>query len=145
MKTSLVVALLALAACGSFRAEPPKGFAEYGDGDDYRAVSPDGVVYRVRSEDNEPKADLAFWREALDKRMREAGYVVIGGQAMKAGGVDGHLLELAAPLGNRDYSYAVAVFVAGDAIVIVEAAGEGALLGQKRSDIVAAIEALSFR
>lgn len=145
MKTSLLLAALALAACSSFEAQAPKGFAVYDDGDDYRAVSSDGVVYRVRSEDNEPEAALPFWREALAKRMSDAGYLVIGGEPVKAGAVEGHLLELAAPLGNRDYAYAVAVFVAGDDIVIVEAAGEAALLKEKRGDIVAAIQGLTFR
>ena len=145
MKTSLLVTLLTLAACGSFEAQAPKGFAVYDDGADYRAVSPDGVVYRVRSEDNAPEAGLPFWREALTKRMSDAGYLVIGGEPVKAGTVDGHLIELAAPLGNKDYGYAVAVFVAGDDIVIVEAAGEGALLKEKRGDIIAAIQQLTFR
>ncbi len=145
MKTSLFALLLMLTACGSFEARPPKGFAVYDDGADYRAVSPDGVVYRVRSKDNAPEAGLPFWREALGKRMLEAGYLLIREEPLKAGAVEGHLLELAAPLGNRDYGYAVAVFVSGADIVIVEAAGEAALLADKRAEIVTAMQALSFR
>ncbi len=145
MKTSVLITVLVLAGCASFEAQPPKGFAVYDDGDDYRAVSPDGVVYRVRSEDNEPEAGLAFWREALTKRMSDAGYLVIGAEPIKAGAVEGHLLDLAAPLGNKDYGYEVAVFVAGDDIVIVEAAGEAALLKEKRAEVVAAMQQLSFK
>lgn len=145
MKSSLVLLALVLSACGSFDAAAPKGFAVYHDGADYRAVSPEGVVYRVRSEANDPEADLAFWREALTKRMSDAGYIVVGEEPVKSRNGEGHLLELAAPLGARDYAYAVAVFVADDDIVIVEAAGEVTTFKEKRGDIVAAIGELSLR
>jgi hypothetical protein len=145
MKTSLLMLVLAASACSHFDAQPPKGFAVYDNGSSYRAASPDGVVYRVRSEDNEPQADLKFWSEALSKRMTEAGYILLNEEPVKAGSTDGHLLELAAPLGNRDYAYAVAVFVKDDDIIIVEAAGEVALMKDKRSDIVTAISQLAFK
>lgn len=139
--TSRLLLLFALTcgACTSFKAAPPKGFAVYEDGDDYRAVSTDGVVFRVRSVDNDPKAGLTFWSEALARRMSEAGYIKVSEQPVKARGVDGQLLELAAPLGNRDYTFAVAVFVAGDDVVLVETAGEVAHFAAKREDIIAAI------
>jgi hypothetical protein len=71
--------------------------------------------------------------------MSEAGYIKVSEQPVKARGVDGQLLELAAPLGNRDYTFAVAVFVAGDDVVLVETAGEVAHFAAKREDIIAAI------
>lgn len=145
MRTSLVAIALLLSACSSFEASAPKGFAVYDGGSDYRAVTSDGVVYRVRSEDNEPQADLTFWREALTKRMSDAGYVVIGDEPVKCRNGEGHLLDLAAPLGTRDYGYTVAVFVVGSDIVIVEAAGEVATFKEKRADIVAAIGELALK
>jgi hypothetical protein len=147
MTTKLFAAaalLCSALACSSFKATPPKGFAVYEDGDNYRAVSPDGVVFRVRNVDNEPEATLAFWSEALAKRMTDAGYIKLGEQAVSARGVDGKLIELAAPLGNRDYSFAIAVFVDGDDVVLVETAGEVALFASKRDDVLAAISALEL-
>ena len=105
-------------------------------------MSPEGVVYRVRSEANEPEAALVFWREALKKRMTDAGYTFISDGDVKAGDAPGYLIELAAPQGAFDYSYLIAVFVDGDDLVIAEAAGEVTKLRQRRAELVAAMGAI---
>lgn len=123
----------------TFLADPPEGFAPYKAKKAYRAVSPDGVVFRVRAAEHEPEADLGFWKEAMQKRMTEAGYQVLSEAGIEASGTPGTLLELTAPYGTDDYSYLLAVFPAGKEIVIVEAAGEVATFGERRDAVLEAI------
>jgi hypothetical protein len=119
---------------------PPEGFAPYKAKEAFRAVSPDGVVFRVRAAEHEPEADLPFWKEAMHKRMEDAGYQVQAEADITASGTPGTMLELTAPYGTDDYSYLLAIFPAGKRIVIVEAAGEVADFAARRDAIVAAIE-----
>ena len=125
-----------------FKATAPQGFAAYGDWFGFRAVSPEGVVYRVRAEANEPKAELAFWREALKKRMLDAGYTFIAEGDIRASDKAGYLLELAAPQGPMDYSYLIGLFVDGDSLVIAEVAGEVTKVRDRRKDVVTAMSAI---
>ncbi|MCC6807638.1 MAG: hypothetical protein IT381_09460 [Deltaproteobacteria bacterium] len=147
MRSSLLLLLL-LASCRHYAAAPPDGFAafELKSGDDFRAVSPDGVVFRVRDEPNKPEADLPFWKEALKKRMIEAGYTFFAESDIKAqSGEPGYLLELSAPLGPRDYSYLVAIFAKGSHIVIGEAAGEVVRVKERHDAIVTALQKTTLR
>jgi len=133
------VLCLALPACRGFKAEAPEGFAAFDDWTRFRAVSPEGVLYRVRSEKNDPEATLPFWREALKKRMLDAGYTLVTDGEAKAGAEAGYLLEVAAPVGQEDYTYLVAVFVRGSRLTIVEASGEVSKFRGRRAAVVAAI------
>jgi len=118
----------------------PKGFAQYDKGETFRAVSPSGVVYRVRKEANKPKADLAFWKEALKNRMIDAGYAFVTEGSIQSQGQEGYLLELAAPFGQLDYSYLIAIYVQDDEIYIAESVGEVSLLKKEREAIVEAMQ-----
>ena len=71
------IAAVFLWNCASFKAVPPEGFGEYEGKLVYRAVSPDGVAYRVKEVANEPFAELPFWKEAMTRRMKDAGYKVV--------------------------------------------------------------------
>jgi hypothetical protein len=120
--------------------EPPEGFAPYKAREAFRAVSPDGVVFRVRAAEHEPEADLAFWKEAMTKRMVEAGYQIHAESGVEASGTPGALLELTAPFGTDDYSYLLAIFPAGKELIIVEAAGEVATFAARRDAVISAIQ-----
>ncbi len=128
------------AGCKDFEAPAPAGFATFDDWFDLRAVSSDGVMYRVRTEENDPRAELGFWREALKKRMVDAGYAFIAESEIKAGEKTGYLLELAAPVGQQDYTFVVAMFVRGSDLVIVESSGEVTRFAKHRDAVVKAIE-----
>lgn len=136
--------LLCMPACTPFKARAPRGFAALAGKSPFRALTPEGVIYRVRQADNEPKAGLAFWRQATKRRMQEAGYVYVGEQSVKAAGVPGYLLELAAPFGEKDFSYLVAVFVRDDDLTLVEVTGEVAHVRARRDAVLRAIESLSW-
>jgi hypothetical protein len=122
----------------------PAGFAPYTQTTKIKAVSPEGVVYRVRSEDNKPFAELTFWKEALKKRMLDAGYIFLNEAPIEADAQEGYLLELTAPYGQQDYTYLVAVFVHGKKIIIAEAAGEVGDLAARRTAVLEAIQNLKF-
>lgn len=123
----------------------PEGFAPYDISRESRAISPDGVMLRVRAERHEPVADLDFWEEALLERMAAAGYLQQGDPTrMTVSGVAGSTVTFHAPLGVDDYTYQVAVFPLGKSLVIVEAAGEISTFEQRSDAIQAAIAALSL-
>lgn len=117
----------------------PDGFSAYKNKRQHRAVSPDEVLYRVRSERHKPQADLDFWKEAVGVRMDEAGYTAIETLDIEAGGATGFWMEFAAPLGTQDYVYAVAAFPIGGRLVVVEAAGEAARYDARRDAIRGAV------
>jgi hypothetical protein len=128
----------------AFAVSPPEGFSAYKTRHEHRAVSPDEVLYRVRTEKHEPRADLAFWKEAVTVRMAEAGYTALRDQEITAGAAQGWFLEFTAPLGTQDYAYGVAAFPQGAKLVVVEAAGEVSRYEARRDQIVAAIDGLSL-
>lgn len=142
--SGLAAALLVLASC-SFNPAAPGEFAAYPRGilfkGPLRAVSPDGVLFTVRSERNKPKADLAFWREAMRTRMEQAGYRVAADTACDMKGRPGALLKLAAPVGNQDYLYWIAFSLSpsGRRILVAEAAGESRRFLARRDEIAKAI------
>ncbi len=123
------------------RPVAPDGFATWDKKRRFRAVSSDDVVYRVRTVRNKPKADLEFWREAVRRRLIDAGYRLVAESDVAASGAPGALLELSAPDGERDATGLVAVFVDGNAIVVLEAAGEAARFAKAKDAVLAAMKA----
>lgn len=146
MALAKLVAMAAIAfaaGCSSFEATAPDGFAAYTGNRPYRAVSSDGVVYRVRTEHDNSDATMSFWREALKKRMESAGYNFLREGDIKAvGASDGYLLEVTAPYGLKDYTYMMAVFKSGKHLVLVESSGEVTAFEKHRPAILAAVEKL---
>lgn len=140
--TVTVFALILLTVnCGKpFTAVAPEGFATYKSGINFRSVSPDHIVYRVRTCDNKPYADFDFWREALPEQMKNAGYRIIGDTVLSVNDKKSLLLELAAPLGEADYSYMVMINVAKEKILIAEAAGVYDDFQRRKAEIVTALE-----
>jgi hypothetical protein len=144
---ALLAACACLAACG-IHPVPPAGFANY-EGvkrGPLKAVSPDGVLFTVRSEANDPKADLAFWREALKTHMSQSGYRIVEDTTCAMGKAPGGLLKLAAPVGDRDYLYWVAFSLSpsGKELLVAEAAGEAKAFRARESEIAAAMAATAW-
>jgi len=145
IRSILSFALLLMTSCAPFIATAPSGFASFDKGQGFRAASSDGILYRVRSADNDPKAQIDFWREALRKRMDDAGYTVLSDATIEAGSKEGYLLKLAAPVGTVDYFFWVAVFVHGDDLVIAETTGPANLLNKHDKALAKAIASLQFK
>lgn len=116
----------------------PDGFSAWRKPSRYRAASPNGVLYRVRSEKHKPQADVDFWREAVRERMSAAGYKVVAETERPTGG----RIELASPLGTEDWTYIVQFTVDGKKLHVAEAAGEVSRLDGHRSSLEKALDTL---
>lgn len=123
---------------------PPGGFASWSDERAYRAISAEGVLFQVRTVEQRPAADLAFWQEAVRERMAAAGYKILAERSLEASGREGGLIELGAPLGSADLLYWVAFFPVGNRIVVAEAAGEILDVEGHREALLAALQELKL-
>lgn len=139
------LATLFFVSCAGFKGHAPQGFAPYHEGKNFRAVSPDGVVYQISESDHEPQADLTFWKEALTKRMHDAGYHTVDSLALTVGGHSAYGLMLEAPLGTSDQSYLVVAIPTEKHIVVVEAAGDAPKFAARKDAILAAVQKVELK
>jgi hypothetical protein len=119
--------LLLSAGCTTFRASTPAGFVELADQEryEYRATTHDGVVLSVRSLDNDPRGDEAFWTRAVELRLRhQGGYALLDNRAVSAQhGLTGRQLRFGHDEGARPHLYQVTLFVTHKRIYLLEAGG----------------------
>ncbi len=142
---ALLAVLGALFSCRTaptLRVQAPSGFAEEEGREVYRAVSPEGLLYRVRTVANSPRKDLSFWSEALRHHLSQEGYRAIGGQQRFSGAGEGVFYEWAIPYGNQDAIYLTALLVFGDRIVIAEAGGEHTVYREYREKLIESLESI---
>ena len=107
----LPVILLSGAACTKVKVAKPAGFAELAGGKNYRAVSPEGLTFKVRLIPNYPPKELNFWGRALKKHLQDEGYRFISEESFTATGGEGLAFEWGAPYGSDDYIYLTAILV----------------------------------
>jgi len=112
------------------RLTTPSGFAEFQAAGEYRIISPEGVVLRVRTAENEPVQTLDFWAATLKRQLSQSGYALLAEGTFDptklptpSTSPHGDYFEWSAPVGAEDYTYLTAIALAVDRIVIVEAAG----------------------
>ena len=124
-KIVLSLALLT-AACGPVsKLSAPDGFAHVGGEYDDRVASASGVVIGTRVVPNEPKANLDFWTQAIDLRLRQKGYEPSEQpQDVKSdSGLPGRSLHYVYYDGSHKNRYFVDVYATSRRILVVEAAG----------------------
>ena len=122
MPLGLALMLLAV-SCSWISVVPPEGFAELKGGRSYRAISPEGMLYRVRSIKNEPQKDLSFWGDALENHLSKEGYrSSADAQSFESGDREGLYYEWILPAGNESYLYLTALIVTERTITLAEAA-----------------------
>jgi hypothetical protein len=136
-----------LLSCGRpFTTVAPDGFATYRKGGKvFRSVSCDRVVYRVRHLKNRPYAGFDFWREALPKRMGDAGYRIISDTVITVDKQSALVLEMATPVGDYDYSYMLMMQVKGSKILLAEAAGVVNEFQKRKKSILATLKKTVIR
>lgn len=122
------VALLLAAGCSTFKVSTPAAFVELPDQEpnyDYRATTHDGVVVSVRSLDNDPRGDEAFWTRAVEQRVRhQGGYALLENRAVTArDGLTGRQLRFGHDEGARPHLYNIAMFVTHKRIYLIETGG----------------------
>lgn len=122
--SALIVACTA--ACGpAVKLGAPPGFAHVAGDYDDRVASPRGVVIAARIEDNDPRANLDFWVEAVDLRVRAQGWAMDGIKEIKTtGGLTGKSMQYTRLLGTTTSRYRASVFVTERRVVLVEAGGD---------------------
>jgi hypothetical protein len=128
--------------------KPPAGYAQAGAARDgsLRALSPEGLPFRVRSFQNAPAKDLEFWSEALKSHLGKEGYRSNGeGRAFEAGNLRGSALEWVVPYGQESYVYLTALLVAGDRILLIEAGGPYKLYVDYRQSLEESLESIRPR
>jgi len=135
-----------LAACQSFNLPVPKGFAKYdANGKDMlRAVSPERVVYRVHAVKDEPKADLNFWKTAVETHFKKNGYIIVEQKPITASSLPGVSFVMATTFAGKDYSYALNLFVVNEGVVLIEVSGENSYFEKYREQVAEAISATNF-
>ncbi len=144
--SALIFFALFASGCTNLSVKKPEGFAEVKSKKHYRAVSPEGMFYKVRTVKNYPEQDLEFWGRALSNHLIKEGYFSIGsGEPFEAGNREGILYEWGMPYGNEDYIYLTAIIIFGKTIAIVEAAGEHTVYMQYRDSMLESIENISIR
>ena len=114
---------------------------------DYRATSAEGVVLGVRAEKNEPRGNIDFWADALDRQLRRGGYVAEGEvkEVRTASGLNGRELKYTRVENGRKYRFWMTVFVTEKRVWVVEAGGDADRFKEKTQLAVQrAIESLGI-
>ncbi len=112
------------------------GMASYRLKREFRATSPDGVVVRIRAFKHKPKADVAFWAEAVQTHLLGEGYIL-----QRDVPLDGaRWLEWAVPSSTEELTYTTVVRPSGRRIELVEIAGTAERVEARRGAILTALK-----
>jgi|LNFM01.1.fsa_nt_gb hypothetical protein len=142
---ALALALCAAApACTPFHLRTPDGFARISDprpSYDYRALSAYGVAVGVRAIPNRENASIAFWSEAVDRRLQRGGaYRPAGASDVRTErGQVGKSLRYSMGDPQNGGTYWVTVFVTRDWVYLVEAGGASASFARAQGEVERAI------
>ncbi len=123
---ALALCAAPLAACGGteHRLDAPPAFRAYAEADDLRLITADGVRVAAREVDNEPVADLDFWVDAMKRHLDKRGYALSAEDCFTTeAGQKGCTLDFVLPHGAEDWVMSETIFVYGDRVVLIEAAG----------------------
>jgi hypothetical protein len=103
--------------------ELPKAMKRYDDDSAFKLITADGVRVKARDVANYPKGDLEFWTDAMKTHLVARGYVFKNKRCFATKKkLDGCTLEFVVPRGAEDWMMSETIFVAGERIVLVEAA-----------------------
>lgn len=155
LRSALLVPLLAaaplLAACGGTASHltAPPNFIELDEpGESYsqRATSAEGVVMAVREIDNDQHGPLAFWVEAIKRRMRTVrGYALVEEKDVRAAsGEAGKQLRFGHDEAGGPYFFWLTIFVTHDNVFVLEAGGKKDVFEAAQPQVERAIAAYSI-
>jgi len=139
-----ILLLVSLVLSGCLSVETPQGFAEISPFPAYRAISPEGVRYSIRTVQNYPPQDLKFWGQALKNHLQAEGYLLIRPEErFEAANREGLIFEWGLPYRNQSYIYLTAIMLWEKDIVIAEAAGEKELYARYREALIESLRSLN--
>jgi hypothetical protein len=129
--------------------QKPEGFAAVSawqvGATQFKAVSPEGMSYRVRALDNYPVQTLEFWADALKNHLVQEGYRAVSeGQVFEAGVNPGMIFEWAMPYGDRSYIYLTAIVVSETKIAVAEAAADYTIYYQYRDALIESLVSITI-
>lgn len=141
--------ILVTAGCAKPRVGKPRGFAEVKGGifsdPVYKAVSPEGMLYRVRTVKNYPAMGLDFWGDTLKNQLINEGYHLSGdGVSLKTDNSDGVMYEWILPYGSSDYIYMTAIILSGKRIIIAESTAQHTVYKKYRGAILDSLKTISL-
>ncbi len=131
---------LAATACGpASRLSAPDGFAHVGGEFDDRVANASGVAIATRVVTNDPKANLDFWTQAIDLRLRARGYEPSAEpeEVKNSAGLPGRSMHYVFFDGTRKNRYFVDVYATDRRILLVEAAGDASDFDANMPKVVA--------
>lgn len=144
VRTALILAVLAagLAGCaGTSRIDVPEAFVTLDEGSgwefDLRAVSADGVVLAVRTEENKENGTLAFWAQAVENELTGAkGYALAKANDVTTdAGRPARRMEFTAEKAGVPYGYIIVMTADERSVRIAEAGGPADKVELHRQDI----------
>lgn len=121
------ICILLLLGCSRLPVSIPQGFARLkgNSSGELRAVSPDGVVFRVRTIKTPQRVGPEFWHAAIKSHLGRSGYRLLRSESLQTeSGLRGGWIESASPLRNRDVKYLVGFFMRRRDILVVEVGGD---------------------
>lgn len=144
IRSSLLVlwllAALGAGCSGSFSMRTPEGFVRV-DGDyERRLANADGIVVGVRELDNDPQGNLRFWSGTIAARLAQRYEPLESVDVRTRRGLRGRQLRWRAHLEGRTWIYWTTLFVSGDSVYIVEAAGDEEIFGAHEPTVSSAIQ-----
>jgi hypothetical protein len=141
-----VVLLPALVSCKQLVVKTPAGFAALQSADQYAAMSPEGMIYRVRVMHNSPKQSLSFWTEALTNHLQQEGYVPVStDNEFQAGTLRGTFSEWSVPYADDTYKYLTGILVGDETIAVVEATSSHDVYDRHRAAVLESLESVDFQ
>ena len=141
----MVMLIGILTSCASFKATAPNNFAEYSDGGKkFRAISSDGVLYRVSEYEQKSEASIEFWREAFLLKMKNSNYKQEDSLNISIDGKPaiGYIFSFATNTGSD--LYLVAAVPVKNKMLVVEATAESEKFNARKADILEAVSKIGL-
>ncbi len=140
--TGFVLFTLVAAGCGpAYTMDPPKSFKRYQETEGFKMITADGVMLKAREVENYPEGDLPFWTDATERHLVKRGYVLKSKACFKTQKQkDACTLTFLLPHGAEDWVFSETLFVEGDTLVLVEAAGPFQRFVKVEKELAAALK-----
>ena len=124
-----------------YTMQTPPSFRRFDDKTELKMITADGVRLKARQVDNYPEGDLAFWTDAMERHLNERGYVLKSKECFTSNsGENACTLDFVLPYGTEDWTFSETVFVVGDTVVLVEAAGPFERFAEVESELASALK-----
>ena len=139
-------------ACGRpFNVQTAPGFIElegqHVEGYDYRATSPEGVVFAIKVVPDEDRGDIDFWTRTLTLKLRdEMGYAIVSTEdVVSLDGAKGRTLKLGHDEGGKPYDYWVTVYIAKGKVFLAEAGAPHDLMEKSKANVSWMMKSIRFK